>query len=117
MDKNNTERDPLWAVAQERVQSKLHIYSFIVLNAVLWLIWLCNNLWKKAYDRSFYWEFPWPLYVMLMWGSILFLRYIKLYSKYGKNAVAEEYTKLKKTEEYKKIQKTVEKDISDQKVP
>ncbi len=44
MDNNNKERDPLWAVAQERVKFKFHLYTYSWVTAFLGLIVLSNNL-------------------------------------------------------------------------
>ena len=102
MDKGS---DPLWAVAQERVKFRFQLYLFLAITTLLWFIWLSTNLWnvwqfhrlqRAGFPTSVYpWTFPWPFYVMLIWGVVLVLFYLKAYSKLGTQAIEEEYAKLK----------------------
>lgn len=95
------ESDPLWIIAQERVKFRFQLYLFFAVTTILWFIWFSTNVWDRGVLKpssrgaSLPWTFPWPLYVMLVWGVILFLMYLKVYSKVGPLAVEEEYTKLK----------------------
>ncbi len=100
----NKESDPLWAVAQERVKFRFQLYLYFAITTLLWFIWLSTNLWERGYSQRLGrsglpvpipWTFPWPVYVMLIWGAVLTLFYLKVYSKLGTQAIEEEYAKLK----------------------
>lgn len=90
------ERDEfLWKQAKKRVGFKMHLRSYLLVNAGLWLIYLATNtaLFSHANVRGTY--FPWPLIVMLSWGIGLASHYAGVYTQSGGRDMAErEYQKL-----------------------
>lgn len=90
---DNKKQDPLWQTAEKRVKFRYHAYAYAAINVFLWVIWLISNYRRSEFSP---WEFPWPIYVMLGWGIGLFFHYLNSYGLSGRNAIEEEYKKLKK---------------------
>jgi hypothetical protein len=86
MEKN----EKLWKIARKRAAFKRHLYTYLVVNSFLWLIWL--------YRGSGH---IWPIYPTLGWGLGLAFGYADAY--YGdKDDLAEkEYRKLVEKENRK----------------
>ncbi len=85
----------LWKQAKKRVGFKMHLRSYLIVNAGLWLIYLVTNtgLFSNADSRGTH--FPWPLLVMLSWGIGLVSHYFSVYNQSGERDMAErEYQKL-----------------------
>lgn len=79
----------LWKEAKRRVEFKNHLYTYLIINSLLWTIWLIGE-WRE--ENS---SFPWPLYSTLGWGIGVFFNYIGAYhSKNKLDKVEEEYQKL-----------------------
>lgn len=82
----------LWKMAKARVEFKAHFRKFLLVNLLLWAIWLMVNISNKSPE----WSFPWPIYVTLAWGLVLFLHYYRVYMKGVNDPVKKEFEKLKK---------------------
>jgi hypothetical protein len=88
MDEQRDEK--LWQLAKRRADFQNSLLSFVVLTVICWAIWYFTS-----YRHGRNTETPWPLWVMLAFGIILFLRFIRAY-RTDKNTLAErEYDKLK----------------------
>lgn len=94
MQTSETPRDPhLWKQAQERVGFLMHLRSYLIVNAGLWLIYLISNGSSSGF-QSF--RFPWPLFPMLGWGIGLASHYFAVYLRPDRRSLIErEYEKLK----------------------
>ncbi|MFD2569008.1 2TM domain-containing protein [Spirosoma soli] len=89
------QRDPyLWKQAKARVGFRMHLRSYLVVNAGLWLIWaLTSFAIRDEYSSRFL--FPWPLFAMLGWGIGLVSHYFSVYRTGNqKDMIEEEYKKL-----------------------
>ncbi|MFC0775060.1 2TM domain-containing protein [Terrimonas alba] len=93
MDENSTgKRDQqLWSIAKKRAGFKSHFYTYITVNAFLWLIWLITT---PAEDRTG--QTPWPVWPLMGWGIGLAMHFVFTYIiKYDeKEAIQKEYEKL-----------------------
>ena len=89
------DRDPiLWKQAKARVGFTMHLRTYLIVNAGLWLIWALSNLaiLSSGHVRGL---FPWPLFPMLGWGIGLASHYFAVYhSKNERSMIEKEYDKL-----------------------
>lgn len=90
------ERDEfLWKEAQKRVGFKLHLRSFLIVNAGLWLLYLllnANSLSHLSFTGA---SFPWPLFATLGWSIGLASHYIRVHTRTnGHDMTEREYQKL-----------------------
>ena len=82
-------KDPqLWQLAQRRASFKRHLATYLVVNILLWLIWVFSG--SKTYDNSL----PWPAWASLGWGIGVLFHFISAYVSNGQNSVEKEYDKL-----------------------
>jgi hypothetical protein len=86
----------LWKEAKKRVGFRYHLYSYLIVNAMMWVMWLLNG--KPAdEDHNFV---PWPLFCTLGWGFGLFWHFMGAYVFNKKvSAVEKEFEKLKSRNE------------------
>ncbi len=93
MDANETDnRDArLWMEAKKRAGFKSHLISFMLVNALLWVIW-----WFTVPDISQGRQIPWPLWPLIGWGIGLTFHYVFTYlvRHDGQRAIEREYEKL-----------------------
>jgi len=82
--------DILWELAKRRAGFKKHLISYLIVNAFLWAIWFVSG---RDYQQEDY--FPWPAWVMLSWGVGLAFNYANAYIFNTRNAIEQEYEKLK----------------------
>lgn len=92
---NNTEtmneRDRmLWKQAKKRVAFRRHLFSYIIINGMLWAIWFFS-----AHDAGKH-DFPWPVWPSLGWGIGLVFSYYSAYIDNRADAVEREFEKLKR---------------------
>lgn len=82
------DRDPqLWRMAKDRAKFKSHLFTYLVVNALLWTIWALT-------DRSAR-PIPWPLWATAFWGFGVLLNGISTYTGFGREQLSErEYDKL-----------------------
>lgn len=87
-----SERDPyLWKQARERVGFKMHLRTYLIVNAGLWLIWALSSYMSGSAGYMF----PWPIFPMLGWGIGLASHYFHTYrSGNQQSMIEEEYQKL-----------------------
>lgn len=89
-----SERDPfLWKQAKARVGFKMHVRTYLTVNAGLWLIWALSSFSIRSFTQSDY-IFPWPLFPMLGWGIGLVSHYFSVYNNRERDLVEREYQKL-----------------------
>ncbi|TDE18570.1 2TM domain-containing protein [Dyadobacter psychrotolerans] len=82
----------LWRKAKQRAGFKIHLRSYLIVNAGLWLIYFLSM--GNHSLRHFY---PWPIWPMLGWGIGLASHYFTAYGNLDEKALAErEYEKLVK---------------------
>jgi hypothetical protein len=78
----------LWRKAKKRAAFKIHLRSYLIVNAGLWLLYFATS----------YPDFkiiPWPVFPMLGWGIGLFSHYFTAYGNLDENTLAQrEYDKL-----------------------
>jgi hypothetical protein len=84
-------KDPqLWEIAKKRAGFKSHLYSYLIINVFLWVLWYVRN------GNTYQWNtIPWPLWVTLGWGIGLAFNYVDAYIYPKVNSVEKEYDKLK----------------------
>ncbi|GAB3989258.1 hypothetical protein GCM10028807_13770 [Spirosoma daeguense] len=91
---DNQKRDPfLWKQAKARVGFKMHLRSYLIVNAGLWLIWAFTNFAiQREHSGSI---FPWPIFPLLGWGIGLASHYFTVYQRGSERSmIEEEYQKL-----------------------
>lgn len=85
----------LWKMAKKRVGFKNHLYSYLTVNVVFWIMWYFTG---RESDSIY----PWPLSVTGWWGFGLFWHFMGVYVFEGKsNQVEKEFQKLKEKEGFK----------------
>lgn len=96
METAQPSHDPiLWKQAKERVGFRVHLRSYLIVNAGLWLIYLLTNVSALAGGTNRFF-FPWPLFPMLGWGIGLVSHYMAVYRPQNERSQIErEYDKLK----------------------
>jgi hypothetical protein len=88
-------KDPdLWRVAQKRARFKRHAFTYVVINAFFWVIWLISR-------DHYYGGLPWPVWPMLGWGIGLAFNYFDAYQDVKSTLAEKEYEKLKRNQEGK----------------
>ncbi len=85
----STQRDPeLWEIAKRRASFRSHLFTYIVINAFLWAIWLLTG---NHDDKQ---DYPWPIWSTLGWGIGLFFHFLGAYVYSKENSVEREYQRL-----------------------
>jgi hypothetical protein len=93
MEEQRNER--LWRIARKRAGFKQNLYSYVVVNLVLWVIWWLT---QGRHGRGS--DLPWPVWVMVFWGIGLLFNYLEAYKQGDKQSMAEEeYEKLMREKE------------------
>lgn len=77
----------LWQQAKARAAFKTHLSTYIIVNSMLWLIWLFTGGIKS---------YPWPVWPTLGWAIGLIANYFDVYK--FRNTAEKEYEKLKRME-------------------
>lgn len=78
-------RDPkLWRRAKSRAGFKMHFSVYVIVIALLWVIWLFTGV--KTH--------PWPIWPTIGWGIAIIFDYFGAY-KFS-NAAEKEYEKLRR---------------------
>lgn len=86
----NQEKDQrLWKTAKARVKFKRHLYTYLAVNLLLWLLWAIG----AEEVRSG--RIPWPIWPSLGWGIGLAFNYFGAYGSHNESAIEQEYQKLK----------------------
>lgn len=93
---NHGDRDPkLWRMARKRASFKKHLYSYMWINLLLWVIWLFTNRFEIKFLFENGYHIPWPLYVTFFWGIAIFFDFISAYRLNHEDLAEKEYKKLK----------------------
>ncbi|UFH53373.1 2TM domain-containing protein [Spirosoma sp. KNUC1025] len=89
--------DPyLWNRAKARVGFRIHLRTYLIVNAGLWLIWAFSSLAIHSFTR-FSFIFPWPIFPMIGWGIGLASHYFHAYQQRSERSmIEEEYQRLVK---------------------
>ncbi len=89
-----TQHDPiLWKQAKARVGFRMHLRSYLIVNAGLWLIWAVSTFTFHPIRANFF--FPWPIFPMLGWGIGLASHYFTVFRQGSeRDMIEEEYQKL-----------------------
>ncbi len=86
---NLTEKNQkLWKVAQKRANFKKHLYTYLIINAFLWVWWFAG---KKDGDES---GMPWPIWSTIGWGIGIAFNYVGAYHGDKDEMADKEYKKL-----------------------
>jgi hypothetical protein len=87
---SNEPRDEgLWAIARKRAAFRRHLFTYLVVNSFLWIIWAIRG---NDYGSIF----PWPVWPTLGWGIGLALNFADAFLFHTGNSVEEEYHRLLK---------------------
>lgn len=81
-------RDPqLWRMAKARAKFKSHLFTYISVNALLWIIWALT-------DRSAN-PIPWPVWSTAFWGFGVAIQGLSTYGAMSRTQLSErEYDRL-----------------------
>ncbi|KAA0989619.1 2TM domain-containing protein [Dyadobacter aurulentus] len=84
-----TPRDAvLWKKAKKRAAFKIHLRTYLIINAGLWLLYFFTH-----YPN--FNPIPWPVFPMLGWGIGLGMHYFTAYGNLDEDALAKrEYERL-----------------------
>lgn len=86
-------RDPqLWRMAKDCAKFKSHLFTYLAVNALLWLIWAFTNDYSDYHRHN---EVPWPVFTMIFWGIGLTIQGLRTYGALSRSNLSErEYEKL-----------------------
>lgn len=88
------ERDHyLWKKAKARVGFQMHLRTYLIVNAGLWLIWALTNFAFRS-SGNYGYVFPWPFFPMFGWGIGLASHYLAAYHNSEQSMIEKEYQKL-----------------------
>ncbi len=79
-----------WKIAKRRVEFKRHLSTYLVINAMFWVLWYFS---EGQHERSHF--LPWPVWPMLGWGIGIVFSYLNAYVYTKENAIQKEYDKIK----------------------
>lgn len=82
----------LWLMAKKRAAFKKNLFSYLVINAFLWLLWWFTSGRHMSEHGSF---LPWPAWVTLGWGVGVAFNYFDAYHRTGNSLEQKEYDRLK----------------------
>jgi hypothetical protein len=84
-----TPRDPqLWHQAKSRARFKASLFTYVAVNALLWVIWAVTS-------RHQFYPLPWPAWSTIFWGFGLLIQGVNTYGGYGRGTMMErEYERL-----------------------
>jgi hypothetical protein len=81
--------EELWIIARKRAAFRRHLFTYLVVNSFLWLLWAIRS---GDIDSVV----PWPVWPTLGWGVGLALNYADAYMFHREDSVEQEYRKLLK---------------------
>ena len=88
MENTQLKDERLWKIAKRRAGFKRHLLSYLLVNVLVWGIWLVNGY------RTGNFVHIWPLWVSFGWGIGLFFDFINSYSGMRESLEEKEYQKL-----------------------
>ncbi|TDH26189.1 2TM domain-containing protein [Segetibacter sp. 3557_3] len=80
----------LWKVARRRAEFRRSLYSYLIVNTLLWCIW-----WLTSDPERRLKGFPWPFWVMILWGFSVARQYFHAYYGTKSDLVDKEFDQLK----------------------
>ncbi|GAA4362586.1 hypothetical protein GCM10023185_30660 [Hymenobacter saemangeumensis] len=82
-------RDPeLWRQAKSRAAFKSHLFTYLSVNGLLWLIWAVTT---RGRDQGL----PWPVWSTFFWGIGVLSQAVRVYGGWDRKGMAErEYERL-----------------------
>lgn len=83
----------MWRKAKRRAAFKRHLYTYLIINAFLWVLWAFDYRSDETHT------FPWPAWTTLGWGIGLVMDYFNAYFGDKTDMTGKEYEKLRKKEE------------------
>jgi hypothetical protein len=90
-----TNRDPeLWRLAKSRAKFKSHLFTYLTVNALLWVIWALTDRHAGWNMDSHHFNIPWPLWSTAFWGFGVLMNGIRVYSGFGSQQSEREYERL-----------------------
>jgi hypothetical protein len=88
-DANDENEKYLWELAEKRASFKRHLISYLLVNSMLWILWLLNG--ADRYGGGV----PWPVWPLFGWGIGIVSHYVRAYVSTDRDSVQREYEKLK----------------------
>lgn len=100
MEPTTEKEKMLWKMAKKRVAFRRHLFTYIVVNGFLWVLWFFGTMGDQIPPQDqpnwkYHPGFPWPLWPMLGWGIGLAFNFYSAYFDNRADAVEREYEKLK----------------------
>lgn len=89
MEPTTEKEKMLWKMAKKRVAFRKHLFTYIVVNGFLWMIWFFLGVTTHVNGV------PWPAWPMVGWGVGLAFNFYSAYFDNRADAVEREYEKLK----------------------
>jgi hypothetical protein len=86
--------EEIWNIARKRTAFRRHLFTYLVVNSFLWIIWVIRS---GEMDSVV----PWPVWPTLGWGVALALNYADAYMFHRENSVEQEYQKLLRKKQQK----------------
>jgi hypothetical protein len=86
----------LWRIAKKRAAFRKHLFTYMVIIGFLWGVW-----WFTIGRSRGFSGYPWPAWIMLVWGIGLGLNYFNAFHGSGEDLAQQEYEKLKRERELK----------------
>jgi 2TM domain len=93
METNSNNDQELWQIAKRRAGFKRNVLSYIIVVAMLWVIWWFTQGSEIGFGHL---ASVWPLWVMLGWGVGLAFQFFNAYDASKKDLIEREYEKLKR---------------------
>ena len=91
-----TNRDPeLWRMARARAKFKSHLFTYLAVNSLLWVIWFVTDYNGGGHygGRRFNY-IPWPVWPTVFWGFGVLMNGVRVYSGLGGQQSEREYERL-----------------------
>lgn len=83
-----TRNTQLWRQAKARAKFKASLFTYLAVNALLWVIWAVTS--RHQFD-----PLPWPAWSTIFWGFGLVIQGVSTYGSFGRNSLTErEYERL-----------------------
>ena len=71
----NTNYHETWKIEKKRTAFKIYLFTYIIANTFLWMIWYMSIAKNTASKGSF----PWPIWPTLFWGIGVLYTYFEIY--------------------------------------
>lgn len=84
----------LWNIARKRAQFKKHLFTYLIINVFLWILWWVTRGQYMMREAYFDWTEAWPIWVTIGWGIGLAFNYFEAYQGNKDYITQKEYDKL-----------------------